>query len=126
MNKILFIFLFSISCYSQAKYDQIKKADKFETYQLENGLIIKVGDTIKFGLPSTANQFVYVTQGNVGTSTIIANKKHPITKLVSIGSEKNGFKMYAVIKNYGLIPVYIDIDNAFETKEIKNFIITPQ
>lgn len=119
MKKIILLLLISISGFSQkASYNKINSEGNFTEYQTKEGVILKIGDTLKIGYPRSTN-FTFITQGGENVAAFLSNAKVVVTKLKSIGNKNRGFKMYALFKGYGLVPVYIDYDSAFETGEIK-------
>ena len=72
------------------------------------------------GIPTSDLGFTYISQGGQRVSNTLSDKKVVIDQLKTYGSKKQGFKMYAQFKGYGLVPVLIDYDTAIETGEIKN------
>ncbi len=119
MKSIIIALLFSIAAFSQtAQYDKVKSKGNFTEYISKSGASIKVKDTIQLGLPSAGNNFVFITQGNVGVVPSLAKSKVIITGIKSIGNEKRGYKTYLLFKGYGLLPVYIDYENAIDTGEL--------
>lgn len=120
MNKILIALLFfCFNFYAQTiKFSDVKSKGNFKEYISKSGRSIKVNDTIQIGMPSAGNNFVFITQGNVGVVPSLAKTKAIITNIKSVGSDKIGYKVYLLFKGYGLIPVYIDYENAIETGEL--------
>jgi hypothetical protein len=120
MKKLVFILFFiTYNFYAQtANYSDIKFKANFKEYISKSGRSIKVNDTIQIGLPSAGNNFVFITQGNVGVMASLAKTKAIITNIKSIGTDKTGYKIYLLFKGYGLLPLYIDYENAIETGEL--------
>ena len=119
MKFIAFFLLLSSLCFSQtAEFNKINSKGKFTEYISKDNKKIKVNDTIQIGLPSAANNFVYITQGNVGVLPFLANTKAVVKEIKSVGKKETGFKVYLLFKGYGLLPVYIDYESAFQTGEI--------
>ena len=123
MNILLTMFLLFIvqMGYSQsAKYGELTKKSEYEHYQSKNGFEIKVGDTVVLGVPTSDLGFTYISQGGERVSNTLAGKTIIIDKLKAYGTKKNGYKMYAHFKGYGLLPVLIDYEIALELGEIIN------
>lgn len=95
------------------------KKGTYKQYITKSNDTINVGDKVTFGLPTNGNQYIFITQGNTPAGTVITGDKVTISKLKSIGSTSKGFKMYAVVKGYGLLPVLIDIEAALKTEEVE-------
>jgi hypothetical protein len=106
MKSLLFIMLVSISftCFSQ--------------FKAKNGDIINVGDTLIIGKASGQFGFDFITQAGQRMHPSHAGKKIVITALKNLG-KRGDEKTYLQFKGFGL-PVYIDYDNAIESKEIVN------
>lgn len=100
---ILFITL-STSCFSQ--------------FKAKNGDIVNVGDTLIIGKASGQFGFDFITQGGERMHPSHAGKHVVITAFKQFG-RKGQEKTYLQFKGFGL-PVYIDYDNAIESKEIVN------
>ncbi len=120
MKKVaLLLMLISFSIFGQkAIFNKINSEGNFTEYETKEGVVLKIGDTLKIGYPRNTN-FTFITQGGVPATAFLSNTKVVVTKLKSVGNKTRGFKMYALFKGYGLVPVYIDYDSAFETGEIK-------
>ena len=117
---IAFLILF-INGFSQtAEYGKLTEKSSYEEYLSKSGNLIKVGDTLTIGIPTSDLGFTYISQGGQRVSNTLSDKKVVIDQLKTYGSKKQGFKMYAQFKGYGLVPVLIDYDTAIETGEIKN------
>lgn len=75
--KTLTIFLiFSISVgYSQtAEYGNLAKKSEFDKYQTKSGFEIKVGDTLKLGIPTSDLGFTYISQNGQRVSNTLLEK----------------------------------------------------
>lgn len=120
MRKIIFviILILSIKTFSQQnEFGQKIEEGNLEYYMSKSGHNFKPGDLLQIGLPFT-NTFVFITQGNVGVNSNLSNI---LVKIESIKAVKlsNGFiKIYALFKGFGVVPIYIDIESAIQTKEI--------
>ena len=117
----LLILLFSIQFYSYsqtAEFNKITSKGKFTEYISKDKKSVKINDTIQIGLPSAGNNFVYITQGNVGVMPFLANTKAVVKEIKSVGKKETGFKIYLLFKGYGLLPVYIDYETALLTGEV--------
>jgi hypothetical protein len=110
---ITFIFSTGIKAQIPTKFGSFKQ------YITKSNDTLKVGDKITFGLPTNGNQYIYITQGNVPAAAKINGDTVTIHKLKSIGNKTKGYKMYALIKGYGLLPVFVDIEAAIKTEEIE-------
>ena len=120
--KLTYLFLISIIyCFSQkAEFNKLNEKGNYKEYITKNNDILKLGDTLIIGVPTSELGFTYISQGGQKVSNTLSEKKIVIDKLKIFGAERNGFKMYAQFKGYGLIPVLIDYETAFELGEIKN------
>ena len=116
---LLLIFCFSISYSQTAEYGKLTKKSEYKNYVTKIGDTLKVGDTLTIGIPTSDLGFIYISQGGQRVSNTLADKKVIVDKLKTNG-KKNGYKMYAHFKGYGLLPVLIDYDTALELGEIKN------
>jgi hypothetical protein len=121
-QNISLIFLITFSfCYSQkAEFNKLSIKSNYDEYYTKNGDILKLGDTLIIGIPISELGFTYISQGGQRVSNTLSEKKILIDKLKTYGSKSNGYKMYAHFKGYGLLPVLIDYETAFELGEIKN------
>lgn len=119
--KTFLLFLFTtFGCFAQTvEYNKISYESNFKEYKSKAGNTIKVGDTLNIGYPRAGDRFTFITQGNEPTGTIIANTRVVITKIKTYGNKTRGYKTYILFKGYGMIPVYIDYESAFETGELK-------
>ena len=123
MKQLLFIFLIftCILSYSQIpEYGKLLNKSSFEEYVAKSGDHIKIGDTLIIGTPTSNLGFTYISQGGQRVSNTLSGKKIVIDQLKTYGTKSQGYKMYAQFKGFGLVPVLIDYDAAFETGEIKN------
>ncbi len=117
---LILLLIFSI-CFSQkAEYNKLDKKASFKEYYTKNGDVLKIGDTLTIGIPTSDLGFTYISQGGQRVSNTLSNKSIIINKLKTYGAKGNGYKMYVHFKGYGLIPVLIDYDTAFDLGEIKN------
>ncbi|WGF93984.1 hypothetical protein [Aequorivita marisscotiae] len=116
----LLFFCFSIGYSQTAEYGKLTKKSEYKIYITKIGDSLKVGDTLTIGIPNSDLGFTYISQGGQRVSNTLADKKVVVDKLKTYGTKKNGYKLYAHFKGYGLIPVLIDYDTALEVGEIKN------
>jgi hypothetical protein len=108
-------------CFSQkAEFNKLFEKESYQEYVSKNNDILKIGDTLIIGIPTSELGFTYISQGGQRVSNTLSGKVIIIDRLKTYGAEKNGFKMYAQFKGYGLLPVLIDYETAFEVGEIKN------
>lgn len=114
---ILAIAAFGYSTAQTGTYPLTKKKN-YKTYVNQAGKTINIGDTITINQPKTADAFTFITQGNQPAAAFISGDVVTISKLKSIGNKTRGYKMYAYVKGYGLLPVMIDLDQAINAKEI--------
>lgn len=117
MKSTVLLFALFISAIGFAQ--QPTKKGTHKQYITKTNDTIRVGDTISIGLPYNGNEFMFITQGNARTSSHISGDEVVITKLESLKANKTNFKMYALFKGYGLIPVHVDLENAIKTGEIE-------
>lgn len=139
MKKLALTFLFSalsFIVFSQEntdtlKYEQLISATKKPSgdwgyYLSKNGDLLKLGDKIILGMPSSNKTFAFIYEGDgvlimqpasVGSSG--ANSE--IRKIMVSGLKSNGFKV--TIRGRGLIatmPYFIDYENALASGEVKS------
>lgn len=115
--------LFSINCMAQdqvAEYGKVTGNGFYTAYVSKTGDIIHEGDTLVIGKPGGEFGFFYITQGGQRVQNWLSSKKVVITQIKSYGTKKRGYTLWAQFKGYGLIPVFIDYDNALQTGEIIN------
>lgn len=123
MKKFTFIVLtlFVNFVHAQtASFGQLTEKGKYETYITSTGDTLNVGDTLKIGQPTAQTNFAYITQGSEYAASRLAGAVVEITELSSFGKKKQGFKMFAGFKGYGLLPVYVDYEAANKAGEIIN------
>lgn len=103
---LLVLFLsMSINCFSQ--------------FKAKNGDLISIGDTLIIGKASSQFGFDFITQGGQRMHPSHAGKNITVTDLKEMG-KRGQEKTYLQFKGFGLVPVLIDYDNAFQTGEIIN------
>jgi len=117
---LILIFSFSISYSQIAEYGKLTKKYEYQIYLTKTEDTLKVGDTLTIGVPTSDLGFTYISQGGQRVSNTLSDKKVVVDKLKTYGNKENGFKMYAHFKGYGLLPVLIDYETAFELGEIIN------
>ena len=121
MKFIYFFVLTTTFCFSQkTAFNTLNENESYIEYLTKNNDILKLGDTLIIGIPTTQEGFNYISQGGQKVSHTLAMKKVIVTKLKTYGSQKNGYKMYVHFKGYGLLPVLIDYETAFDLGEIIN------
>ncbi|MGP1992743.1 hypothetical protein D9V96_012750 [Zobellia laminariae] len=122
MKKLtLFLFFIVSITYSQtAEFGNLTKKSEYQIYITKTGFKVNVGDTLTLGIPTSDLGFTYISQNGQRVSSTLAGKQIVIDKLKTYGSKKNGYKVYAHFKGYGLLPVLIDYETALELGEIKN------
>lgn len=119
MKKITFLlFILSITVSSQTATYPVTKEGKYKTYISRDSLVFNVGDKLEIDLPYNVDRYMFISQGQVPAGTAITGATVEIKKLISIGDDKKGYKMWAQFKGYGLLPVDIDIENALRVNEI--------
>lgn len=104
----------------KAEYGNLTKKSSYEEYLTKSGDIIKIGDTLTLGIPTSDLGFTYISQGGQRVSNTLSNKTVIIDQLKTYGTKSQGFKLYVHFKGYGLVPVLIDYETALETGEIIN------
>lgn len=117
---LLLISTFSISHSQTTEYGKLTDKSEYQIYLTKTGHILKVGDTLTLGIPTSDLGFTYISQGGQRVSNTLAAKKVIIDKLKTYGNKKSGYKMYAHFKGYGLVPVLIDYETALDLGEIIN------
>jgi hypothetical protein len=120
MKKIFIAALFFTSiCFSQTgKFNELNEEGKLTEYISKDGSIFKVDEKILIGYPWNKEYFLFLTQGNNNADSKLSNSILKINK-IEVFKLSNGFlKAYIVSKDFGMIPLYIDIESAIETKEI--------
>jgi hypothetical protein len=111
-----------------AKYGEINGNATYEKYIAKDGSSVSIGDTIKLGKPSGNDHFLYIQQGELYVAPWLADKNVVVTKIKSYGNSKRGYILFVQFKGYGLIPVFIQYDNALASGEVisKNAPLTKQ
>ena len=113
----LSIFFFSGEMLAQnADHSNLSKGT-FQSYTTKDGNTYRIGQQVEIGLPSSDNGFNWISQNGQKAANFLAGKTITISKLKTYGNKKQGFKMYAHFKGYGL-PVLIDLEVAERTGEI--------
>jgi len=118
MKAIILLLLFSSQLFSQTAHYKKLESGNFEKYISKSGRELNIGDTLLVKFPKLANTYTFITQGNLPCSTVLANTKNKITKIKVIGDKIKGYKTFMIFKGYGLLPVFIDYENALEIGEI--------
>ena len=114
------MFSLTVSYCQKAEYNKVSEKSTFEEYLSKNNDIIKIGDTLIIGNPTSDLGFTYIFQGGQRVSNTLTTKKVIVTKIKSYGNQENGYKVYVHFTGYGIIPVLIDYETAFELGEILN------
>lgn len=114
MKKLLLLLFIPFMSFSQTPI----KSGNYKTYISKDSIIINKGSKLEIGLPYNGTEYAFITQGNVPAAAHIAGSTVTITKLKAIGSKDTGYKMYAIFKGFGMLPVYVNIDQALKTEEI--------
>lgn len=118
--KFILILLLPAICLSQTiKYNKIDKEGTYQEYISKNNQSIKIGDTININYPSTPDKFIYITQGNQYTGTVLNNTKIVVYKIKTIGNKNRGYKTFLLFKGFGLLPIFIEYESALDKNEIK-------
>lgn len=115
---ILTLFVYFYNYSQTAVYNQLTKEGEFKEYISKENRHIKIGDSIRIGLPYSANGFIFITQGSNTTTPNLSYRKIAVSKIKSIGKKKQGYKIYLEFKGFGLIPVLIDYEPAYYSNEI--------
>jgi|SRR5690606_28138664 len=121
---LMFIFL-SIQTEAQnkkvkrAEFDQLTKAGSFTEYVSKDGFTIKVGDTLQIQNPSNFERYMYITQNDAYLRADQMQKKFPIKAINVSGDKKKGFTVYCTLKGSGATPVFVRLEDALITNEIK-------
>lgn len=102
-----------------AKFNELTETGKFIEYITKSGDTLRVGDKLTIEKPSADSHFNYLTQGNQFVSVSLSGKEIEVSQLKAWGESRNGYKMYAGFKGYG-IPVLIDYESAVANGEIIN------
>jgi len=118
---LLFIALSPLFSIAQAgKYGDLQKGN-YDEYITKNGDTLIKGDKLIIGTPVAADAFMYITQGNEKVHIRLSGKEVEIHKFKAWTlNKKEEPSMYVLFKGYGLIPVYIDYENALKFGEIIN------
>jgi len=115
--------LFAINCLAQdqiAEYGKITGNGFYSAYVSKTGDIIHEGDTLVIGKPGGEFGFLNIQQGGQRIAVWMAGKKVKISQIKSYGTSKRGYTLFVQFKGFGLLPVFIDYDNALQTGEIIN------
>lgn len=84
-------------------------------FKAKSGDIINISDTLVIGKTSNPLGFDYISQGGQRMHPSHAGKSVIIT-----GTKVVSGKEYLQFKGFGLLPVFLDYDNAIESGEIIN------
>jgi hypothetical protein len=118
---LITILFWSSTIFSQTvDFKNITTEGNYTSYITKAGKEIKIGDFVEIKFPRAGNAFTFITQGNEPCGVILSNTKNKITKIKVIGNETRGYKTYLAFKGYGLLPIFIEYENALETGEISN------
>jgi hypothetical protein len=111
-----------------AKYGEVNGNLTYEKYIAKTGSSVSVGDTIKLGKPSGNDHFLYIQQCEQYVAPWLADRDVVVTQIKSYGNQKRGYTLFVQFKGYGLIPVFIQYDNALAAGEVlsKNAPLTKQ
>lgn len=125
---ISFVILANYSYGQVAKYGEVKENGFYNTYIAKDGSSVSVGDTIKLGQPSGNDHFLFIQQGQQYVAPWLADKDVVVTQIKSYGNKNRGYTLFVQFKGYGLVPVFIQYDNALEAGEVltKNAPLTKQ
>lgn len=88
-------------------------------YKCASGDMLRVGDTLLLGLPSSDLGFTYITQNSERVAHRLANT-HVVIADFKIIHENIDSKTYVKVKGYGLIPILIDYEVALLVGEVIN------
>lgn len=103
-----FLMVFFI-CWAVGCRGQLKAA---------GGETIQPGDTLTIGFASNPQGFDFITQGGVRMHPSHAGKKLIVSGFKTFGKKLQA-RTYVQVKGFGLVPVYIDYDNAVAVGELK-------
>jgi hypothetical protein len=118
---ILTVTIISIDCLAQiAEFGKISGNAQYDAYITKSGDQINVGDTLVIGKPAGIQRFMYIQQGGEYCAPWISGKKVAITQIHSYGKKKNGYTLFVQFKGFGLIPVFMQYDNAIANGEVIN------
>lgn len=131
----VFCMILKLNAQDQISYEEMKTFTKgmfeiveFDSYLASDKHVYKIGDTIKFGRPSTNNTFAFLRQGNsiiTPSEPVYAHasgSKTIIKKIYIDGTKRMGFKVYFAGKGMcGICPsYYIDVEQALSSNEIES------
>jgi hypothetical protein len=120
--RILLVTIFMIfSNYffgQEVKYGEVIENGYYDTYHAKDGSTVSVGDTIKLGQPSGNDHFLFIQQGGQYVAPWLADKDVIVTRIKSYGSKKKGYILFVQFKGFGMLPVFIQYDNAVEAGEV--------
>lgn len=85
-----------------------------QTYVTKEGDTLTVGQPITLGIPTGAEGFRFLTQGNQPVANWLAGTEVTIHKFKKVRG-----KTYVLFKGYGLLPIYIDYEIARQTGEVE-------
>jgi hypothetical protein len=112
---LIIVLFFSIKSLSQTiKYNTKIENGFYDEYISKDNFSIKIGDTILIKFPRIGNNYNFITQGNTASGMILVNQKVIIHKIKSYNNN-----VFLLFKGYGLLPVFIQYENAIESKEIE-------
>jgi len=120
MRTLFFLLLITTSLFSQTvEYGKPLKKGYYTIYQAKDGTTVKVGDVLHIN-PPNGDHYVFISQNGLHGGPVLANKDVVITKIRVYGLNKARPIVFMQFKGYGMIPLYIDYENAIEVGEVYN------
>ena len=119
---ILSMMLLNTAIYSQiAEYGKIPRPNSFKddytAYITKSHDTLRIGDTLIFG-KATGITYMHITQDGRGVSPSFAGRKVVVHNLHAFKQKLWQGLIFVNVKGFGMVPVYINYEIAFETGEI--------
>jgi hypothetical protein len=126
MKKILALVMtmFVLSATSQTlKHNELTERTECEAYIGSDGILYKVGDTLKIGMPSGLRTFAFVQSidfmGTISYATAaFSNTEVVIKKIRIVGSSRTGYKGNFQTKATAVSNFFIDFESALQSGEL--------
>jgi hypothetical protein len=126
MKKILALVMtmFVLSATSQTlKHNELTERTECEAYIGSDGIIYKVGDTLKIGMPSGLRSFAFIQSidflGTISFATAgFSNTEVVIKKIRIVGQSRTGYKASFQTKATAVSNLFIDFESALQSGEL--------
>lgn len=126
MKKILtlLVMMVVLSATSQTlKHNELTERTECEAYIGSDGILYKVGDTLKIGMPSGLRSFAFIQSVDImGTISFapagFSNTEVVIKKIRIAGSSRTGYKASFQTKATAISNMFVDFESALQSGEL--------